>query len=509
MVLVIVIGVAVTHFYSRAQPFSDDLRTGGLVPGTSIAESSQSIRARIESINRRPDSLFDTFDSDASNVNQFNLPSNTQKNHRESITISDHFDKSNSASTLDISFPVTLDTTPRSITFGRGVDRNLQTTVPTNTFLRSRDSNFVTANPVKTSRRGRNRNLATTESILPIIRGGGRFVRPMLEVETIETNPPKVQSIKDIDPREAKIIRSWSATNSDGTFSYGYLNSDGSYKNETRGADCIVRGEFGYIDRETGTLLSFPYNSGNPCVPGQEPILPSIPPSAQVPQRENQRVRSQIQPRRNEIPRTLPSFSRPNLQTTQRQPDVNQPRRINRLQPIHPRQQNSQSQRIADSILLNIPKSEEIVPTRPSATNRPSTQNNQRQIFLQQKRRQEQLHRQILERNKAAENVQRPTFPPPFLPTNTRNVRLRNNNNDNNSRSDLSRRPSQSGSVQAPPPNIQQTTPSSISKDQLLHLRRHRLELLKHRKALRQQLRLQRLQQLQLQRTAVPALSTN
>ncbi|XP_018015764.1 uncharacterized protein LOC108672577 [Hyalella azteca] len=66
---------------------------------------------------------------------------------------------------------------------------------------------------------------------------------------------------------EAKIIRSWSNSNPDGTFSYGYLNTDGSFKNETRGHDCVVHGVYGYVDPETGVTLSFPYQSGNPCPP--------------------------------------------------------------------------------------------------------------------------------------------------------------------------------------------------------------------------------------------------
>lgn len=66
---------------------------------------------------------------------------------------------------------------------------------------------------------------------------------------------------------EVKILRSWSHQNADGTFSWGYINDDGSFKNETRGLDCVVRGVYGYIDKVTGDHLSFPYESGNPCDP--------------------------------------------------------------------------------------------------------------------------------------------------------------------------------------------------------------------------------------------------
>lgn len=66
---------------------------------------------------------------------------------------------------------------------------------------------------------------------------------------------------------EVKILKSWSHHNADGTFSWGYVNADGSFKNETRGLDCVVRGVYGYVEKETGQQLSFPYESGNPCDP--------------------------------------------------------------------------------------------------------------------------------------------------------------------------------------------------------------------------------------------------
>ncbi|XP_071513627.1 uncharacterized protein [Panulirus ornatus] len=66
---------------------------------------------------------------------------------------------------------------------------------------------------------------------------------------------------------EVKILKSWSHHNADGTFSWGYINADGSFKNETRGLDCVVRGVYGYVEKETGQQLSFPYESGNPCDP--------------------------------------------------------------------------------------------------------------------------------------------------------------------------------------------------------------------------------------------------
>lgn len=66
-----------------------------------------------------------------------------------------------------------------------------------------------------------------------------------------------------------KVLKSWNNKNADGTLSWGYISEDGSFKNETRGHDCVVRGVYGYVEQETGKLLSFPYVSGNPCDPNE------------------------------------------------------------------------------------------------------------------------------------------------------------------------------------------------------------------------------------------------
>ena len=46
----------------------------------------------------------------------------------------------------------------------------------------------------------------------------------------------------------------------------------GSFKEETLGADCVVRGKYGYVDPD-GVKREYEYQSGNPCDPnkrGQE-----------------------------------------------------------------------------------------------------------------------------------------------------------------------------------------------------------------------------------------------
>lgn len=74
-------------------------------------------------------------------------------------------------------------------------------------------------------------------------------------------------------------IRNYNKVNDDGSFTFGYEAADGSFKEETRGTDCVVRGKYGYVDPD-GNKREFTYVSGNPCDPNkpdeedQEPLGP-------------------------------------------------------------------------------------------------------------------------------------------------------------------------------------------------------------------------------------------
>jgi len=70
-------------------------------------------------------------------------------------------------------------------------------------------------------------------------------------------------------PREepVKTTDNYSHTNPDGSFTFGYVAEDGSFREETRGTDCITRGKYGYIDPE-GRKREFTYVSGLPCTEG-------------------------------------------------------------------------------------------------------------------------------------------------------------------------------------------------------------------------------------------------
>lgn len=94
-------------------------------------------------------------------------------------------------------------------------------------------------------------------------------IRPKQRQETQEgPKQPPVQT-----------IRNYNKVNDDGSFTFGYEAADGSFKEETRGTDCVVRGKYGYIDPD-GNKREFTYVSGNPCDPNkpneeEEPDVPS------------------------------------------------------------------------------------------------------------------------------------------------------------------------------------------------------------------------------------------
>jgi len=62
------------------------------------------------------------------------------------------------------------------------------------------------------------------------------------------------------------ILKTFQRKNADGSFTYGYEGADGSFKEETKGIDCVVRGKYGYIDPE-GMRREYTYETGNPCDP--------------------------------------------------------------------------------------------------------------------------------------------------------------------------------------------------------------------------------------------------
>jgi hypothetical protein len=88
------------------------------------------------------------------------------------------------------------------------------------------------------------------------------YVRPAAKSSTVA---PRRKESESKEP-PVQTIRNYSKVNDDGSFTFGYEAADGSFKEETRGTDCVVRGKYGYVDPD-GNKREFTYVSGNPCDP--------------------------------------------------------------------------------------------------------------------------------------------------------------------------------------------------------------------------------------------------
>ena len=64
-------------------------------------------------------------------------------------------------------------------------------------------------------------------------------------------------------------LERYNHNNADGSFTFGYVGADGSFREETRGVDCITRGKYGYIDPD-GVKREYTYTSGLPCEIGED-----------------------------------------------------------------------------------------------------------------------------------------------------------------------------------------------------------------------------------------------
>ncbi|KAJ8730503.1 hypothetical protein PYW08_001916 [Mythimna loreyi] len=97
---------------------------------------------------------------------------------------------------------------------------------------------------------------------------------------------PRQQQQAQEGPKQPPVqtIRNYNKVNDDGSFTFGYEAADGSFKEETRGTDCVVRGKYGYVDPD-GNKREFTYVSGNPCDPNhpneEEEDEPTAPNSAE------------------------------------------------------------------------------------------------------------------------------------------------------------------------------------------------------------------------------------
>ena len=70
-------------------------------------------------------------------------------------------------------------------------------------------------------------------------------------------------------PAPVQTINRFMRNNPDGSITWGYENEDGTFKEETLGADCVVRGKYGYVDPD-GNKREYEYQQGNPCDPNKK-----------------------------------------------------------------------------------------------------------------------------------------------------------------------------------------------------------------------------------------------
>lgn len=91
--------------------------------------------------------------------------------------------------------------------------------------------------------------------------------QPQSQRSTVTVAPrSKSQQQNVVRAPPVQTIRNYNKVNDDGSFTFGYEAADGSFKEETRGTDCVVRGKYGYVDPD-GNKREFTYVSGNPCDP--------------------------------------------------------------------------------------------------------------------------------------------------------------------------------------------------------------------------------------------------
>lgn len=210
------------------------------------------------------------------------------------------------------------------------------------------------------------------------------------------TIAPKTRTQEQTKAPPVQTIRNYNKVNDDGSFTFGYEAADGSFKEETRGTDCVVRGKYGYVDPD-GNKREFTYVSGNPCDPNhpdetqddksvEDPNEPENVPQ-NYPQRPIRPIANRPQPQQ---------YSRPAIQTTTHAPTTvfqnnyasssyadedEEPETIQLLQQ-RPQQQQQQKQRQDEVTIRQRPRitattqspiSAYITPTRPvSITPRPS-----------------------------------------------------------------------------------------------------------------------------------------
>ncbi|OXA50918.1 Larval cuticle protein A1A [Folsomia candida] len=106
----------------------------------------------------------------------------------------------------------------------------------------------------------------TSQNAIPLERQVQRVVQPQAQQQQQQQVFYEEREPAVVEPIRTVPLAYRQPTSQDGSFTFGYEAEDGSFKEETRGVDCVVRGKYGYIDPE-GVRREFEYVSGNPCDP--------------------------------------------------------------------------------------------------------------------------------------------------------------------------------------------------------------------------------------------------
>lgn len=148
-------------------------------------------------------------------------------------------------------------------------------------------------------------------------------------------------------PDIVETVRRYNFESDDGSFTFGYENADGSFKEETRRPDCIVIGKYGYIDPD-GIKREFTYQTGNQCDPDAHKRQES---SAE----EEDEEEDEVPVRRPNVPARRPvNTPRPSAASPTRRPNIPDVQTVRR--PVVQQQQVEEQDESAEiAQVLNTP----------------------------------------------------------------------------------------------------------------------------------------------------------
>jgi len=149
-------------------------------------------------------------------------------------------------------------------------------------------------------------------------------------------------------PEIVETVRRYNFESEDGSFTFGYENADGSFKEETRRPDCIVIGKYGYIDPD-GIKREFTYQTGNQCDPDAHKRQESS-------TEEEEEEEDEVPVRRPNVPARRPvNTPRPSAASPTRRPNIPDVQTVRR--PVVQQQQQAEEEDESAEItqVLNTP----------------------------------------------------------------------------------------------------------------------------------------------------------